>query len=219
MWNSQSSISGESPIQTDSGTSFDEVEAFAVICKRHLSDTGGEGEPEYFRYARRLGKEGKWEALKKIFSDDRFNYFRVPVMREVISVSKATDAVAFLRTVDKKSNAWHIGMLHLPKTRDPIVKAYVLEIAGDKDAGVRSTCYFVCGQNHWPDLLEQARVDSTSTERYYPQVELSCGLADDAKSYRVELGDLPKNTPIEPARVLRFSPRPKGEPLFPSGKP
>jgi hypothetical protein len=50
-----------------------------------------------------------------------------------------------------------------------------------------------------------------------PQMGASCGLADDAKRYRVALGDLPKDTPIELPRVFKFPERPKGEPLFPPG--
>jgi hypothetical protein len=212
MLNDSSSIS-------DPETTSHEVEALAIACDRYLSNSEGEREPEYLKHVRRLAKEGKWGTLAKIFSDDRFNYFRVPIMWEVVSVSKAPNAVAFLRTFPAHDNAWHIGMINLPKTRDPAVKAYVLEIAGDKDPWVRSTCYFVCEENRWPDLLEQARVDSSSTERYHPQIELSCGLADDAKSYRVALGDLPKDTPIELPRRLKFPKRPEGEPLFPTTPP
>ncbi len=217
--NTLPSISTGSMLTNDSETGLDEVEAFLIICKSDQLNTGGNDEPEYFKQARLLAKEGKWGTLQKILSDDRFNFYSVPVIREVVRVSKAPESVALLRTLKRERNSWHIGMINLPTTRDETVKAYVLEIAGDKDPRVRSTCYSVCRENRWPDLLEQARVDSTSTERYGAQSDLSCGLADDAKSYRVELGDLPKDTRIEPARRLKIPERPKGEPLFPEGKP
>lgn len=210
---SLSSISTDLLANNDSETEIDELEAFAIVCEQYLKNPVEDNEP--VKMARRLAREGKWDTINAIFASDRFNYFKTHLAWEIVSVSKSADAVAFLRTLSKGDNAWHMGMLSLK--RDPIVKAYVLEVASDKDPAVRSTCYDVCREHHWPDLLEQARVDSTSTERYHPQMVVSCGLADDAKSYRVALGDLPKDTPIELPRVWRIPERPKGEPLFPPG--
>ncbi|HEV3384573.1 MAG TPA: hypothetical protein VG097_07140 [Gemmata sp.] len=206
----------ENDAKDDSESGLDEIDEFSKLCDKHK---WGEEDPEYCKMARRLVREQKWEIINAIFASSRFNYFKTFVAGEVVAASDTTDAIAFLRTLPKNENTWHMAMLSLSSKGDRAVKAYVLEVAADKDPGVRSTCYCICGTNRWPDLLEQARADSTSIERYFPQYDVSCGLADAAKSYRVELRDLPKGTPIELPRRLKIPDRPKDGPLFPEDKP
>ncbi|QEG30483.1 hypothetical protein GobsT_52880 [Gemmata obscuriglobus] len=206
------------------GTAFQadpDVKKLEAACAWHLSNFEAGG-PDYCEIARQLARDKKWDSIQVVFARGRCNKFQAELAREIVSVSSGADAVMFLKTLTEGSRAWHLGALHVPKNPDAAVSAYLKEVVRDKGPEARATCYAVCQERKWPDLLEQARTDSMSTERYSLDAGFkvwSFALADAAKSYRVELGDLPKDTPITRPQVRSLvPPRLPGQPLFPPSK-
>ncbi len=194
-------------------------EKFVAACEWHLSHPGSRWGPDFCKMARRLARDKKWDTIQMIFSSNRCNFYLPQIAREIVSVSSGPEAVAFLQTIPRNTHAWGFGMLHLPKKQDAAISAYLKVAVKDKDPSVRATCYALCGGHYWPDLIEQARADSESLERYHPAMGWSFGLADSAKAYRVAIGDLPADTLILPPIRTKRPSVPAGEPLFPTTRP
>ena len=108
-------------------------EKFVAACDWHLSHAESRWGPDFCKMARRLARDKRWDTIQMIFSSGRCNSYLPQIAREIISVSSGPDAVAFLQTIPRNTNAWHLGMLHLPKKQDAAISAYLKAAVKDKD--------------------------------------------------------------------------------------
>ena len=97
--------------RSDTETEIDELESLALLCKIDLTSPENNGEPLFHESVRRLTREGKWVVLERTFSDDRFHFLKNQIVKQLISVSSARDAIAFFRRFppNQRRNAWHDG--------------------------------------------------------------------------------------------------------------
>jgi hypothetical protein len=166
----------------------------------------------YLRMIQNLVKGRRWNTTRAIYESERI-LSKARMAKVIVSNATTADAVSFLKRLPRDSSGWHVGVLCLQN--EPSAKKYLSEAVADDDAYVRATCYCLAEKHNWDILLRQARVDSNSSERYGHLMQWSASLASAAKSYRVTLGDLPKDTVIEPIRIPKRPVRPAGSKLLP----